>query len=251
MSDIGISPLPQPKWELPILYESHAFVVVNKPAGLLTIPDRHDENQPSVQRILGSRTEKIFTVHRIDRETSGVLVFAKTEDTHRYLSVLFEERAVEKVYRGIVHGILPRATGTIDAPIASHPVHKGSMVIHRKGKPALTTYEVIESYGQYSLLQFRILTGRTHQIRLHMQHIGHPIACDSIYGDGKPFLLSSVKKKFKLAKNEEEERPILSRLGLHAFSLAFAGENGHPFFFEAPLPKDMRAMLQQLAKTVR
>lgn len=125
------------------------------------------------------------------------------------------------------------------------------MVVHRKGKPALTEYEVLQAHGSYALLRFHIHTGRTHQIRLHMQHIGHPIVCDPLYGDGKPFLLSSVKKKFKLGKFQEEEKPILARLGLHAAELSFTGENGQAYRFEAPQPKDMRAMLQQLGKINR
>jgi 23S rRNA pseudouridine1911/1915/1917 synthase len=237
-----------PRWDVPVLYEDNDLVVVNKPSGLITIPDRHDDSLPSVQKILGSRMERIFTVHRIDRETSGVLLFAKTEDSHRYLSGLFEDRQVEKMYQGIVHGSPHALSGDIDAPIATHPANNGTMVIHRKGKPALTTYQVEESYGVYSLLRFQIHTGRTHQIRLHCKHIGHPIVCDSLYGDGKPFLLSTIKKKFKLAKQEETERAIVSRLALHAFSLRFTGKDGQSFAFEAPLHKDMRAMLQQLKK---
>lgn len=112
----------------------------------------------------------------------------------------------------------------------------------------MTDYKVLSDFGIYTLLQFRIHTGRTHQIRVHMKNIGHPIVCDPLYGDGKPVLVSSLKSKFKLSKSEEEERPILGRLALHAFQLSFEDIDGKTIHLEAPLPKDMRATLQQLEK---
>ena len=114
----------------------------------------------------------------------------------------------------LVYGTLSSISGTIDTPIMEHPVFKGQMVVNRKGKPSVTDYEVVEALGKYSLVKFRIHTGRTHQIRVHAKDIGHPIACDPLYGDGKPILLSSIKKKYKLSKAEEEERPILNRVAL-------------------------------------
>ncbi|MDE3143927.1 MAG: RNA pseudouridine synthase, partial [Bacteroidota bacterium] len=121
------------------------------------------------------------------------------------------------------------------------------MVTHEKGKHSVTDYEVLESFRLYSWMQFQIHTGRTHQIRVHMKHIGHSIVCDDIYGDGKPVLLSSIKKKFKLSKDAEEERAILSRLALHSWKLKFT-LNNETFSLEAEPPKDLRALLQQLRK---
>jgi 23S rRNA pseudouridine955/2504/2580 synthase/23S rRNA pseudouridine1911/1915/1917 synthase len=100
----------------------------------------------------------------------------------------------------------------------------------------------------YSLLEFDLHTGRMHQIRVHCKYLGHPIACDPLYGDGKPVLLSSVKKKFKLSKKEEEETPLLNRLALHSFRLSFTNRTGEHVVLEAPLPKDLHAMMQQLDK---
>ena len=231
-----------------IIFENEDFVVVNKPAGLLSIPDRM-QSAVSLKDILLEKYGQIFTVHRIDRDTSGIIVFAKNESTHKFLSRAFEERQVEKDYRGIVTGT-PPSSGVIDAPIMEHPVHKGTMVVHRNGKPAITNYTLVESFKSFSLVEFRILTGRTHQIRVHCKNIGHPLACDELYGDGKPVLLSAIKKKFKLSKNEEEERPILNRLALHAYHLKFTDANGVVHELTAELPKDMRALLQQLKKNV-
>jgi 23S rRNA pseudouridine955/2504/2580 synthase/23S rRNA pseudouridine1911/1915/1917 synthase len=176
------------------------------------------------------------------------LFFAKDEIAHKFLSEAFEGRTVEKYYLGIVSGILPEKKKTIEAPIMENPAKNGTMVVHQKGKISITDFEVMEEFGKFSLLQFRIHTGRTHQIRVHMQNEGHPIVCDELYGDPAPIRLSMVKKNYKLSKNEDEERPILNRLGLHASKLVLPLPNGKPIELEAPLPKDMRALLQQLGR---
>jgi 23S rRNA pseudouridine1911/1915/1917 synthase len=230
-----------------IVFENDDFIVLNKPSGLLSIPDREGKDI-SLKKLLQEKYGSIFTVHRLDRGTSGLIVFAKNEAAHKYLSIQFEERQTEKIYVGLVCGSLMNKKGSINSPIAEHPVKKGLMIIHRKGKESLTEYEVLEDFGIYSWVQFRIHTGRTHQIRVHMKDMGHPIACDEMYGDGKPVLLSSFKHKFKLSIKEEEERPILNRLALHAQKLKFKDANGKIFDPEAPLPKDMKATLQQLNK---
>jgi 23S rRNA pseudouridine1911/1915/1917 synthase len=229
------------------LFENEDFVAIDKPAGLLSIPDREGKDL-SLKSWLKDKYGTIFTVHRLDRGTSGVIVFAKHEASHKYLSHLFEERSVEKIYLGIVQGTLPEAKGSIDIGLMEHPAKLGVMVTNKKGKASLTDYEVQEELGLYSLLQFRIHTGRTHQIRVHMQYLGHPIVCDELYGDGKPVFVSSFKRNFKLSKSEEQERPILQRLGLHSQLLHFQDEKGEYHTLEAPLPKDMRALLQQLRK---
>lgn len=231
-----------------IIFENDDFIAVDKHSGLLTIPDRHDDTQLSLYKILSGRYEKIFIVHRLDRDTSGLLLFAKNEATHKYLSQLFEKRNIEKNYLGIIRGSLPEKNGLINEPIAEHAFQKGIMAINKKGKPSLTEYKVLEDYGIYSLVNFTIQSGRTHQIRVHMKFAGHPIACDPIYGDEKPILLSSFKKKYKLSQHEEEERPILSRLALHSFKLNFKDNKGIEHSLESPLPKDMKATLQQLKK---
>jgi 23S rRNA pseudouridine955/2504/2580 synthase/23S rRNA pseudouridine1911/1915/1917 synthase len=122
------------------------------------------------------------------------------------------------------------------------------MIINRRGKSSITDYEVIENFGNYSWVSFRIHTGRTHQIRVHMKDIGHPLVCDELYGDGKPLLVSNLKSKFKLSKNELEERPLLGRLALHAQRLGFVNARDEKIEIEAPLPKDLRAAIQQLTK---
>ncbi|MDO9376762.1 MAG: RNA pseudouridine synthase, partial [Ferruginibacter sp.] len=219
----------------------------NKPAGVLSIPDRV-QSEPSLKDMLLQAYGNVYTIHRLDRETSGIILFAKDEATHKYFSKQFEERTVEKFYLGLVQGTLPQTSGTIDAPIMEHPVFKGQMVINQKGKPSVTDYELVESFGKFSLVKFQIHSGRTHQVRVHAKNIGCPIVCDPLYGDGKPILLSSIKKKYKLSQHDDEERPMLNRVGLHSFQLKFVDANGHAHLLEAELPKDMRALIQQLKK---
>jgi 23S rRNA pseudouridine1911/1915/1917 synthase len=249
LPDFSNTPKPAPVFKLAaaIIFENENFLAINKPAGLLSIPDRM-QSEVSLKDMLINKYGCIFTVHRLDKDTSGIILFAKNETTHKFLSQAFEERRVEKFYQGIVHGSPAEKKGTIDAPIIEHLVQKGLMVIHRNGKPSVTDYEVIEDYKSYSLLQFQLHTGRTHQIRVHCKNIGHPLACDELYGDGKPVLLSSLKKKYKLSKHDEEERPMLNRLALHSYCLKFTDAEGNAFNLTAELPKDMRALLQQLKK---
>lgn len=230
-----------------IIFENEQFVVLNKPAGLLSIPDRIGKDI-SLKVLLQEKYGQIFTIHRLDRDTSGIIVFAKDEVTHKLLSQQFEERSTNKIYTGFALGSLTQKSGQIDAPIAEHPGKKGMMMTHKKGKPSLTEYEVLEEFGAYSWMKFKILTGRTHQIRVHMQSIGHPIACDPLYGDGKPVFISGLKKNYKLSRDLEEEKPMLNRLALHAWQLEFVDESGKTHSFEAELPKDLRALLQQLRK---
>jgi 23S rRNA pseudouridine955/2504/2580 synthase/23S rRNA pseudouridine1911/1915/1917 synthase len=231
---------------LDIIFENEDFIVLNKPAGLLSIPDRMGK-EVSLKSLLQEKYESIYTVHRLDQLTSGLILFAKNAEAHQTLSQLFEGRDIVKKYVGIVLG-QPSTEGTIDAPIMEHAVKKGMMIVHAKGKTALTSYRLLQQFKWYAFMEFQIHTGRTHQIRVHAKHIGHPIVCDELYGDGQPILLSNIKKKnFKLSQSEEAERPLLNRQALHAFSVDFEYKK-EKLHFEASLPKDVQATLRQLEK---
>ena len=229
-----------------IIFEDDHFVAISKPSGLLSIPDREGK-EISLKNILQQKRGEIFIVHRLDRLTSGVIVFAKDAESHRKLCQLFEERQTEKIYFGLVHGSVLPISGKIEAPIMAHPSGNGKMIIDAKGKPSLTEYEVVQTFKLFSWVKFSIHTGRTHQVRVHAQHIGHSIVCDELYGSAQPLYLSTLKRNYHLSKKDDLERPILARLALHAASLRFF-LNETEYFFESPLPKDLKAVLQQLRK---
>lgn len=229
-----------------LIYEDEDIIALNKPAGLLSIAGR-EAKEDSLKTILREKNGDIFTVHRLDRDTSGIIVFARNAAAHRHFSLQFQERQTVKIYLGLLIGSLPKKEGTVDAPIAENKWKPGTMLIHKRGKPAITDYKVLQDFGLYTYTQFRIHTGRTHQIRVHAKEISHPLACDALYGDGKPVLLSSFKHKFKLSK-DADEKPLLDRLALHAFQLQLKDMHGNLLKLEAPLHKDFTATLQQLQK---
>jgi 23S rRNA pseudouridine955/2504/2580 synthase/23S rRNA pseudouridine1911/1915/1917 synthase len=232
------------------IFQNDDFIAINKPSGVLTIPDREGK-EISLKKLLKEAYGDIFVVHRLDRDTSGIVVFAFNEKMHKHLSLQFEARETKKIYNGLVLGKPEPEEGVINEPIAEHPTKKGLMTVWRKGKESVTEYRTLENHRYFSWMEFHILTGRTHQIRVHMKHLGHPIVCDPLYGDGKPVLISQLKRNFKLSQAEDEERPILSRLALHAAQLTFKNIDGNDVSLDAPLPKDLRATLNQLSKQAK
>jgi 23S rRNA pseudouridine1911/1915/1917 synthase len=235
--------------QLEIIYEDQDIVVINKPAGLLTVADRFQIESYHLQSILRKKYGEIFTVHRLDRDTSGVICFAKNAESHKILSETFEHRDVEKYYLAIVEGSAPD-TGEIDEPLAMSETKPGTMKVHKKGKPSFTTFTKIEDYGLCSALEVRIHTGRMHQIRVHLSYIGFQLFIDPVYGRRTEFFLSEVKgKKFRIGKNTEQENPLISRLTLHARRLIINHpKSGEKMTFEAETPKDLRALMNQLEK---
>lgn len=239
------------KWRLEsagaeILYDDDDIIVLDKPANLLVIPDRYRHNLPNLLSILTEELGKIFVVHRLDKETSGVVLFAKTAEAHASLNEQFEGRLVEKMYVGIATGEPHDEQGRIDSPLAESSIPGVMRVDRKSGKESVTEYRVLERFHGYTLLEMRPRTGRTHQIRVHLKSIGIPLLGDKIYGEGKPFYLSSVKASYRPSG---EEKPLLDRTALHAFALSFdhprTGERSN---HSAGLPKDMNAVLRYLRK---
>ena len=231
-----------------ILFEDDNIIVVDKPAPFLTIPDRFDKTIPSLLGILSAKRSEIFINHRLDKETSGVILLSKNAEAHRHISLQFESRSVTKIYEAIVHGMPIEEVGQIDLAISSSPRGKRGMIINFKGKPSSTKFRILRTWKHFSHLEIKTLTGRQHQIRVHMKAIGCPLVVDNLYGDGKAFYLSDIKRKVRF-KKEEQERPLLKRMGLHAAKLKFM----HPLtrkelIFESVLPKDMKAVINQLNK---
>jgi RluA family pseudouridine synthase len=235
-----------------LLHEDEHLLVVGKPAGMLTIPDRAG-NQDNLVSALERRYGKVFVVHRLDRETSGILCFARNEAAHRHLSLQMERHSADKFYFALLDGVLHHEEGEIDKPIGEHPAIPGKMTISTSGKPSLTFYRVAERFERFTLVEVQIKTGRTHQIRVHFQSIGYPLAVDALYGQRPAFRLSELKgKSYKTGKHSDGERPLMERTSLHAARLRLDHPHtGERMEFRAELPKDFSALLSQIRKWSR
>ena len=228
-----------------IIFQDENLIVLNKSSGISVGGDRWDESKERLDKLLEKELKlpKIFTVHRIDKETSGLVVFAKNPKTHKELSMAFENRLVEKLYIAIVHGRPSWKETKCDLALVPNGNKKHATIIDKfRGKESLTFFNLKCGAGHYSVLEVTPKTGRIHQIRVHSAAIGHPIVCDELYGKFSPVKLSSFKRGWK--GDPIEERPLLSRLGLHALTLKLP--NG--MAFNAPLPKDMDSLIKQIEK---
>jgi 23S rRNA pseudouridine955/2504/2580 synthase/23S rRNA pseudouridine1911/1915/1917 synthase len=244
------------KTHLTILYEDDSLVAIDKPAGLVTIPGRGETTsaleQLAAQLSLphtGQVDPRLRLVHRLDKDTSGVLLFAKSVDAQRLVSHQFQNNAVSKEYGALVAGRPREAAGEIDAPLAPHPTSRKHMTVSKHGRPARTAWRVEEQFRDFSLLRCFPKTGKTHQIRVHLAHIGLPLAVDPLYNPDAPggLMLSNFKRGYQRARGEEE-KPLIGRLTLHAHRLRLRHPNGTDLELEAPLPKDFRAALNMLRK---
>lgn len=234
---------------LEVLYEDDNCLALYKPAGLLSVPDRYDPLITNMKHVLQAGDANLLIVHRLDKDTSGVILVAKHTEAQTHLTSQFENRTIKKEYEAIVHGIPTETEGLIDQPLVANEDIKGTMIIHKKGKSAQTNWELIKAYKYHAHLRLKPITGRTHQIRVHLAHIGHAILSDPIYGDGKALFLSSFKHKYK-PNRKGAERPLLSRTALHAAKITFKSMDGKLVTVECEPPKDMRASLNQLGKNL-
>jgi 23S rRNA pseudouridine1911/1915/1917 synthase len=234
-----------------IVHEDEKILAVNKASGLSVGGDRWDDTKERLDRLLAAalpKQSRLFTVHRIDAGTSGLVVFAKDEETHRLLSRAFEGRDVKKRYIAVVHGRPLWNETACDLPLVPDGNKRHLTIIDKyHGKKSLTGFRLLGSAGNYSVLEALPETGRTHQIRVHAASLGFPIVCDPLYGKDRPVLLSSFKRNWR--GDPLEEKPLLARLGLHAMELALpalAGGNG--LILRAPLPRDLAALINQMEK---
>lgn len=235
---------------LDILYLDDHIAVVNKPPGVPVVPSRSGKGG-SLQELVGTHLggARVYVVHRIDREASGVVVFAREKETHRALSLMFERRQVKKTYLALVRGRPHPAAGTIELPLKVDPDNPTRMVVAGTGgKPSRTDYRTLEVFRGYSLVELNPTTGRMHQVRVHLAAVGNPLAVDPLYGGGEAVYLSEFKRDYR-PKKSREERPLISRLSLHARDIRLTHPvSGVEFFVEAPLPHDFEILLKQLSK---
>lgn len=233
---------------IPVIYEDDYLLVLSKPAGFLTLPDRYDRNAPNLKNYLEKKFDEIYVVHRLDKDTSGVIIFAKDLDSHKFLNQQFEQNLIKKIYHVVVSGVIIDDEMKIDIPISQDYRKPGRSKPSATGKDSLTILRVLERFRNTTLVECNLVTGRHHQIRVHCSAIGHPLLVDEFYGRSDAFFLSSIKKKYKYKKNEVE-RPLISRVTMHSYSVDFI----HPVTNEslsltAEYPKDFEALLKMLRK---
>lgn len=240
---------------LDVLFEDDGLVVVNKPPGMVVHPARGNWTG-TLTSALAYRFQSLSDVggptrpgivHRLDRDTSGVIVIAKTNAVHIHLGQQFHDRKVSKEYFAITAGRIDRDRDVIDAPIGRHPYQRDKMAIrdgHSTSKPASTFYEVVSRHGRFTQVRLRPKTGRTHQIRVHLAHLGCPIICDRLYAGHANITASTLQGE----SPTQGETPILERQALHARKLTFVNpQNGREMTFEAPLPTDLQGVCDILA----
>ena len=252
-----------PSSEIPILYEDEDLLVLDKPAGLAVEPERWAKQDASLAGALlamsrarhtgtGELPFRLRAVHRIDKDTTGVLVVAKNLEAERFLRKGFEEGAIEKTYFALVEGEHPLADGSsevIDLPIGPDDKRSGRQRVAHDGKPAQTKISVEQRFRGYTWMRCSPLTGRTHQIRVHLAAVGFPLAVDPFYGRHDALFLSALKASYK-AKRGQPERPLIRRLTLHSAIVRIPPfhEGGEAREVQAPLPKDLSNVLKQLGK---
>lgn len=223
------------------LFEDENYVLVNKPPFISTLEDRHE--RVNILKVAKEHIEDAQVCHRLDKDTSGVLAIAKNPEAYRHMSMQFEKRQVVKVYHAVVDGIHNFKDTLVDEPILK--LDDGVVKLSRRdGKPAQTYFNSLKSYRMHTLVECKPVTGRMHQIRIHLASQRASITGDETYG-GKPFLLSEIKRGFNLKKGTEEAS-FMKRMALHAYSLEFNDLSEKRHIVQAPYPKDFQALIKQL-----
>ncbi len=233
------------KTSLDILFNTDDLIAIMKPSGLATIPGR-GETTSALEQVAklaelpwsGTTDPRIRVVHRLDKDTSGVLLFAKHVAAQRHLSHQFQNNTIAKEYLALVAGRPVEDAGEIQARLAPHSKSAKYMAVSKQGRPAITYWKVEARFRLYSLLRVFPKTGKTHQIRVHLKHIGFPLAVDALYNPkAPPVLLSMIKRNYHAPKGEEE-KPLIARLTLHAEKLRFLDLADKEVEITAGLPKD-------------
>lgn len=232
-----------------VIYSDDDFIVLNKRSGILIAADRYNPDAPRLDLMAEKEFGKLYAVHRIDKDTSGLIIYAKNLKAQKGISMQFEQRKVQKTYHALVYGHPLWEDLHVDLALEPDGDARHRTVVNKKfGKPSVTDFHLIGVCGPYSWIEAKPKTGRTHQIRVHLAANNLSIVCDPLYsGNQKPVRLSEVKRKWN--GDEDEERPLLSRLALHAYKIQFEHPATHEqVTFTAPYARDMEAVRKQFAK---
>lgn len=243
----------QPQWEaqaipLPVFYEDEALIIINKPVGMVVHPGTGNADKTLLNALLHHTPQlhalpRAGILHRLDKDTSGLLVVAKTPAALRSLSHQLKKRTLLREYQAVVYGSMISG-GTVDAPMGRHPMQRKRMAVIETGKPAVTHYRIAEKYRAHTRLKIRLETGRTHQIRVHMAHIRHPIVGDSVYGGRIQLSKGMTPELIQTLRRSK-------RQALHAFALGFVHPVSNEFVrFEIELPDDMKHLISVLKEDV-
>lgn len=232
-----------------VIYSDDDFIVLNKRSGILIAADRYNPDAPRLDLMAEKEFGKLYAVHRIDKDTSGLIIYAKNLEAQKGISMQFEQRKVQKTYHALVYGHPLWEDLHVDLALEPDGDARHRTVVNKKfGKPSVTDFRLIGVCGPYSWIEAKPKTGRTHQIRVHLAANNLSIVCDPLYsGNQKPVRLSEVKRKWN--GDEDSERPLLSRLALHAYKIQFEHPATHEqVTFTAPYARDMEAVRKQFAK---
>ncbi len=231
-----------PKFQDLILFENNDLIVVNKPP-FLTSLDEREGGEVNLLRLARQYSADAQICHRLDKETSGALIIAKNPEAYRLVSMQFERRKVNKIYHAVIDGTHVFEDLKVDLPILNLG-NKNVTISRADGKPAETWFRSLQFFKHYTLVECRPVTGRMHQIRIHLASQKASISGDSMYG-GKPVFLSHIKRGYRLGKDQEEQ-PIMKRFALHAREITFRINEEDSVTITAPYPKDFATLLKQL-----
>lgn len=231
-----------------VVWSDEWLLAINKPAGLPTLPDGYDRQALHVKSALEPLYGRLWIVHRLDKETSGILLLARSADAHRQLNIQFESHQVYKIYHALVVGVPQWQEELADQPLLPDGDRRHRTIIDwQGGKSAQTRLRVLERFGGYSLVEAQPMTGRTHQIRAHLAASGYPIVADNLYGNSRGVFLSELKPGF--GGNRSGECAIIQRLALHAWKIDFTHPaSGEKQSIQAPYAKDLAGALRQLSR---
>lgn len=225
-----------------IIYEDNDYIIINKPAFISSLEDRNDHL--NILKLARSYWPGARVCHRLDKDTTGCLVIAKNNEAYKNMAMQLQNREVIKTYHAVVDGLHNFDQDKIQAPLISGAGN--ARVDYKKGKKAETEFRVIKKYRAHTLVACVPLSGRLHQIRVHLAFLKAPVSGDVKYG-GKPFYLSSIKKNYRFS-TRKDERQLIRRYALHAFAITFTDMHGKKVSCEAPYPDDYRILLSKLDK---